>query len=989
MKDVTTSTFSEGLIMDLNPLVTPQNCLTDCMNGTLITYNGNEFSLQNDMGNVRIADSEIPLGFIPLGMKEYGGILYLALYNPESEECEIGSIPSPNYDENPFHFNGDGTIKINSSDSITGSSSTSFNFKQMFLKLFEFEQLTLNPGDEYVLGYTINKGVDVFDKIKKPLYSVELYAIDKDNKQHKLDDLNVVKLTNDHPQLIQSDYKYFNHTLSSILALKININNIDWFEAIAYEINDSIKFQFYGKNRLNQPENTADDLYIRGCRINYKNKEIYVGNANNSTDTFNHFYMLNDPSLNKGDLVDFSITPYDQYNYLESLTRKLTIKLGEQYTPGLIENVFKYKYSSENKSFRLDFDMPTLGMVDPYLYLEFYDIWSDYSVIYPIEDINPLGINTVFINTVNEPVVNDYTSTIGGTPKSVIIDYNFSNSTGSNKIYKPFLSNNKIRKNQLLRENNMYVVKISAIDKSTITEDEFKNGIPISKYTNHYKFLIVNENYNDLYESVTSSNVTSNIDFTTQNFNNNISIKLNNDLIEESKIDNAVVTQGDFTVHTTIDGKKYYYKVSDTDNITTDIQKRTETYSKTATYNLSSRLNSVTNSFGEVGLKGYTISDSSMDHMIIDSDQSVKSSATRVVNGNKISFNLFTDRVTTAKITRESKNVPITTNTVTLFSKFYTLPSNEMSAGFKLNGINNWNYPRVVRKTVDNAEVASGSEGVEGTTMKTALAAVGKNGCALNTIGKYDGDSFWLRINENKQTVNKDWFLIFNGDNGDGVGVLYNTKSVVLDILKDLRTSIINYGSKYLFYYSNVDYDKLSKTELKGTIDVTLNSTVTIKQNVKGSSTFEPTTTNTDLINKLNTLFTSRGVSDYSLNNNEYFKLGDSSISIKTVMDIPTLNIERSSSLDLKDRLVESRNDLIENNQELINPTSVPNKTVYSNSGTYDAVAKRFSVTYNGDVPSFYYIPQNLKAATWIVSGNGDKNDGKAFNIDVTQFDIY
>jgi hypothetical protein len=41
----TTSTFSKGLILDLHPLTTPNDMLTNCLNGTLITYNGNEFML--------------------------------------------------------------------------------------------------------------------------------------------------------------------------------------------------------------------------------------------------------------------------------------------------------------------------------------------------------------------------------------------------------------------------------------------------------------------------------------------------------------------------------------------------------------------------------------------------------------------------------------------------------------------------------------------------------------------------------------------------------------------------------------------------------------------------------------------------------------------------------------------------------------------------------------------------------------------------------
>ena len=48
------NTFSEGINYDLNPLVTPSNTLSDCVNGTLLTFNGDELVLQNDAGNSRI-----------------------------------------------------------------------------------------------------------------------------------------------------------------------------------------------------------------------------------------------------------------------------------------------------------------------------------------------------------------------------------------------------------------------------------------------------------------------------------------------------------------------------------------------------------------------------------------------------------------------------------------------------------------------------------------------------------------------------------------------------------------------------------------------------------------------------------------------------------------------------------------------------------------------------------------------------------------------
>lgn len=81
--------------MDFNNLVTPMSALTNCLNGTSITYNGNEFVLQNDMGNGRVETAYLPTGYVPVGVKEYGGVVYIASVNPTTQECQIGSFPSP------------------------------------------------------------------------------------------------------------------------------------------------------------------------------------------------------------------------------------------------------------------------------------------------------------------------------------------------------------------------------------------------------------------------------------------------------------------------------------------------------------------------------------------------------------------------------------------------------------------------------------------------------------------------------------------------------------------------------------------------------------------------------------------------------------------------------------------------------------------------------------------------------------------------------
>lgn len=95
MSQEAANTFSEGLIMDLNPLTTPNNVLTNCLNGTFITFNGNEFVLQNDMGNGRVETAYLPSGYVPVGIKEHGGIIYVASYNPLTNRSQIGSFPSP------------------------------------------------------------------------------------------------------------------------------------------------------------------------------------------------------------------------------------------------------------------------------------------------------------------------------------------------------------------------------------------------------------------------------------------------------------------------------------------------------------------------------------------------------------------------------------------------------------------------------------------------------------------------------------------------------------------------------------------------------------------------------------------------------------------------------------------------------------------------------------------------------------------------------
>ena len=89
------NTFGDGLVMDFAPDNTQATCLTHALNATLLTMNGNELSLQNDMGNGRVETAYLPEGYIPVGTCEFGDIIYIASYNPLTNKSQIGCFPSP------------------------------------------------------------------------------------------------------------------------------------------------------------------------------------------------------------------------------------------------------------------------------------------------------------------------------------------------------------------------------------------------------------------------------------------------------------------------------------------------------------------------------------------------------------------------------------------------------------------------------------------------------------------------------------------------------------------------------------------------------------------------------------------------------------------------------------------------------------------------------------------------------------------------------
>lgn len=166
IKKETTNWFEEGLQMDNHPLVMSDKKLTNCLNGTLVTFNGNEGLLQNDMGNCKVETAKLPEGYIPLGTCSHGGFIYVVSYNPLKDLCQIGSFPSPerNIDttelddkiiklvEDDFYLSQENIIPNNEiTDNIVGfeEGDNYRPLKAIFRKVFD--KVTLYPGDKFIV----------------------------------------------------------------------------------------------------------------------------------------------------------------------------------------------------------------------------------------------------------------------------------------------------------------------------------------------------------------------------------------------------------------------------------------------------------------------------------------------------------------------------------------------------------------------------------------------------------------------------------------------------------------------------------------------------------------------------------------------------------------------------------------------------------------------------------------------------------------------
>ena len=191
-----TNRFTKGLVMDFSPENTKNEVLTHALNATLLTFNGNELSLQNDMGNARVETAYLPEGYMPVGTCEYGGIIYIVSYNPLENKSQIGCFPSPERNLSNDEL-GVSDAKITKAlfqgfeEDQTTPDGTIKNTSQCVL----LRNDNLNPGDKFIVTSTKDiynehlSGLLVkedqeseFKEISNPIIALNIVSIEDSGK---------------------------------------------------------------------------------------------------------------------------------------------------------------------------------------------------------------------------------------------------------------------------------------------------------------------------------------------------------------------------------------------------------------------------------------------------------------------------------------------------------------------------------------------------------------------------------------------------------------------------------------------------------------------------------------------------------------------------------------------------------------------------------------------------------------------------------------
>ena len=463
MEQIASNTFNEGLLMDMGPLTTPNTAVTDAINATITTFNGHEFCLQVDMGNARVETCRLKKDFIPLGIKEYGGIIYVVSQNPFTGDCEVGSFPSPERNITTEEIPDLPDTLLEDSDFYTeGDKSNGITITYKKIDLGDIENNLLRPGDKFLIYVTDESGANNYADIAK-LYSyittindLKYEGVSKKNRVFKLHlsridstgfatpiETETVSYKNLGRFFYQKDeaigtdsvadesyYTVYNNKINGYLAIVVEIETISDFYIEIGNVRDAGDNLFDAEFIVHSTSNSYNNIYGVKAKViptddavTYNlvleanlNSKVYLEESNDAsvgyveldgdnfqtdTDNFTNIPKENImfkgwvKGLNKQESYTLYLDPYSRFGYNPALNY-VTVLDYVKLTSAKASNLWRYKtevttdYLGQRfPQVSINFDFFTRGTLNgrhrcTAMYIEFYDVWSDASLIFPL-----------------------------------------------------------------------------------------------------------------------------------------------------------------------------------------------------------------------------------------------------------------------------------------------------------------------------------------------------------------------------------------------------------------------------------------------------------------------------------------------------------------------------------------------------------------------------------------------------------------------------
>ena len=564
--------------MDTNELTTPENILTDCLNGTLITYNGKEFTLQNDFGNGIVESAKLKPGFIPIGIKEYGGIIYVVSHNPMTLESEFGSFPSPERNITPeekgvpLESSGVGTIEMSSSDFISNGDISLISVRRDLMKSSDF---SLNPGDRYAIFFTDAGNYNTLMQFltagdTRKYYKLKVAKVSESGIV-PIEDFNIYNKTDIVFDTGNVNYDVYRENTIGTLAIVMQLETIDNFD-----------FTIKEKIISSDPNNKIAVINATAtCRslVKFKGVRLIINEVSTGIIVYDKYLYLNksDDNYNTAKMsfelagfspeieYSFKAIPFSQFNMYDKIeflpfTRIKNFIFGKQYSTGLDKynfSLFKYFVEGDSLKVNFNYNVNTAGNIIA-TYAEFYDPWSNASTLYHIEDFVSGADSLLSISLESRPATQVLSDTdVCGIPLSDLVSFaNYHGGDSLKQLFVPTLTTNSnvtqgdklIRTSSYLRKNHFYIVKISAIEE-TFNE----SSVRILQYNDIYRCIytngVLNYNYTD-----SGINNMSNVSYPS------ISVKYSkgNNIVSESESTLSAVRSG---AHTLLNNVYYPYSI--------------------------------------------------------------------------------------------------------------------------------------------------------------------------------------------------------------------------------------------------------------------------------------------------------------------------------------------------------------------------------------------------------------------------------------------